>query len=171
MRIVGIDPSTKTGICIMDQFGNLIDAFEVTGEGKDPKRMSDIIGTTSETLEDGDLVGIEGFGFSSQSGFILGGIGWGIRMEMYLRGIKYMEIAPSQLKKFATGKGNAKKDELAVHIFKHWGFEHHSDNVRDAYVLAQVMRAIRMGSATTKYQREVIDAILAPKPEKKKKRA
>ncbi|WP_420089082.1 hypothetical protein [Paenibacillus apiarius] len=170
MRFVGIDSSTKTGLCILDQFGNLIDAFEITSEEADPVRMCEIIGTTMENLEPNDLIGIEGFGFASSSGFVLGGIGWGMRMDMFQSGHKYIEIAPSQLKKFASGKGTTKKDELAVHIYKHWGFEHPSDNVRDAYVLAQIVRAIRTGSAATKYQKEVVEAVLAPKVKKTKKR-
>ncbi|PZM62583.1 hypothetical protein [Paenibacillus dendritiformis] len=169
MRFVGIDPSTKTGICILDTFGNVIDAVEITGEGEDPGRMCEIIGKTIDNLEPGDLVGIEGFGYATGSGIIMGGIGWGIRMDMFQMDYKYIEIAPSQLKKFASGKGNAKKDELAVQIYKHWGFEHPSDNVRDAYVLAQVVRAIRTGCAATKYQRDVVEAILSPKPKKTKK--
>lgn len=166
-RFVGIDPSTKTGLVILDSVGNIIDNAEIVGKGKDPARMIDIVADTIGQLEQSDLVAIEGFGFASQSGFLLGGIGWGMRMKMHLDGIKYLEVAPAALKKFAGGKGNAKKDELAVHIFKQWGFEHQSDNVRDAYVLAQIARAIRMGTASTKYQREVVQAILEPPKPKK----
>lgn len=161
-RFVGIDPSTKTGIVILNQDGEIIDTMEITGKGKDPERMIDLVGDTVENLESNDLVAIEGFGFASQSGFLLGGIGWGMRMQMHLDGVKYIEVAPAALKKFASGKGNTKKDELAVHIFKQWGFESKSDNVRDAFVLAQIARAIRMGTAITKYQQEVVKAILEP---------
>lgn len=168
MRFVGIDPSTKTGIVIIDRNGELLDSMEITAKGPDPTRMMDIIADTIDQLEQGDLVAIEGFGFASQSGFLLGGIGWGMRMEMAKEGIGYIEAAPAALKKFAGGKGNAKKDELSVHIFKQWGFEHPSDNVRDAYVLAQIARAARMGTAQHKYQRDVIETILNP-PKKVKK--
>ncbi|APB77414.1 crossover junction endodeoxyribonuclease RuvC [Paenibacillus polymyxa] len=169
-RYVGIDPSTKTGVCILDADGNVLDALEVTAAGKDPERMSDIITDVCENVDYGDVVVIEGFGFASQSGFLLGGIGWGIRLNLYERYIKYQEAAPAALKKFASGKGNTKKDELAVEIFKRWGFQHGSDNVRDAFVLAQIARSIRLGGGDTKYQQEVIQTILAP-PVKKKKKA
>lgn len=169
-RFVGIDPSTKTGICIIDESGNILDSFEATGTGNDPGRMVEIIETTIDNVELNDVVMIEGFGFASQSGFLLGGIGWGIRTALYLKDVSYKEVAPAALKKFASGKGTTKKDELAVHIFKHWGFEHASDNVRDAYVLAQIARAVRMGTAGTKYQQEVIQTILNPPQKKTKKR-
>lgn len=170
-RFIGIDPSTKTGLVILDRDGNILDTMEITSKGQDPARMADIIESTIEQLEPGDVIAIEGFGFASQSGFLLGGIGWGIRVGMYLQDNKYTEVAPTQVKKFASGKGNTKKDELAVHIYKHWGFESKSDNVRDAFVLAQIARSIRTGVFTTKYQQEVIQAILEPPKSKKSKKA
>jgi crossover junction endodeoxyribonuclease RuvC len=172
-RYVGIDPSTKTGIVVLDEHGDLWEAREIEKEGKDPARMYSLIGTVMGYLHNGDIVAIEGFGFASQTGFLLGGIGWGIRMDMYHRGIKYYEVAPAALKKFTGCKGNAKKDELAVEIFKRWGFEHASDNVRDAYVLAQVARALHEPVPLIKAQAEVIQTIKNPpvKQSKKKKGA
>lgn len=170
MRYVGLDPSTHTGIVILDAEGNLLDALEVNGTGKDPERMADIIFKTMEEINPNDNVTIEGFGFASQSGFLLGGIGWGIRLELYERLMGYTEVAPAALKKFTGAKGNAKKDELAVEIFKRWGFEHKSDNVRDAYVLAQIGRAIGEKLDVPKFQQEVIDTILRPAVKKKRKK-
>lgn len=170
MRFVGIDPSTKTGVVILDDQGRLLDGYEIEHKKlKDPARMFNVIQDTVEQLEQGDVIAIEGFGFASQSGFLLGGIGWGMRCEMYARGLDYIEVAPTQLKKYASGKGNTKKDELAVHIYKHWNFESKSDNVRDAFVLAQIARSIRMGTFSHKYQSDVIQAILAPSKEVVKK--
>lgn len=171
MRFVGIDPSTKTGFVALDESGGLLVAKELTGVGsKDPNRMATLIGEVVAHLRRDDRVCIEGFGYASPQAIQMGGIGWGIRIAMHVRGIEYIEAAPSQLKKFASGKGNTKKDELGIHVFKRWDFEHRSDNVRDAYVLAQIMRGIHTGTYQTGYQAEVIQAILHP-PEKKKKRA
>lgn len=167
-RYVGIDPSTKTGLVILDADGNVIDCLEITAKGKDPSRMIGIIENTMSELHPNDFVAIEGFGFASQSGFLLGGIGWGLRMELFVRGIEYIEVAPAALKKFTGCKGNAKKDELAVEIFKRWGFEHGSDNVRDAYVLAQIARAMNEPVQTIVQQREVIENIRNPKPKRRK---
>jgi len=169
MRYVGIDPSTKTGLVILNRDGELIDCMEITASGKDPGRMAEIIFQTVENVEPGDCVAIEGFGYASQSGFLLGGIGWGIRLRLYERFIHYIEVAPSALKKFAGCKGNAKKDELSVAIYKRWGFEHPSDNVRDAYVLAQIARALHEDVPLIGPQREVTEALKNP-PEKKRKK-
>jgi crossover junction endodeoxyribonuclease RuvC len=172
MRYVGIDPSTKTGIVILDKHGELIDALEVTATGEDPGRMAEIIHETFANVEPNDIVAIEGFGYASQSGFLLGGIGWGIRIKLHEWGIDYIDVAPTALKKFTGAKGNAKKDELSVEIFKRWGFEHKSDNVRDAYVLAQIARAYHGLVDMTKFQREVIEALKNPSQKKtRRKRA
>lgn len=144
----------------------MLRAKELTGVGKDdPKRMVTLIDEVIRHLQPDDVVCIEGFGFASRQAIQLGGIGWGIRMAMFRRGWNYIDVAPAQLKKFASGKGNTKKDELAVHIFKRWGFEHSSDNVRDAYVLARIAEAtfkaeIGQIGDYTNYQHQVIQGIL-----------
>lgn len=156
MRFVGIDPSTKTGFVALHSEGNVLVAKELTGVGKeDPQRMATLIGEVIAHPKQGDIVCIEGFGYASQQAIQLGGIGWGIRIAMHCRGMKYTEVAPSQLKKFASGKGNTKKDELAVHVYKQWEFESKSDNVRDAFVLAQIALAVYMNTPLLKYQKEV----------------
>lgn len=165
-RFVGIDPSTKTGFVALDEDGQVLRAKELTGIGKqDPKRMATLIDEIMRHVQEGDIVCIEGFGFASQQAIQMGGIGWGIRMMLLRRKIDYFEASPSQVKKFATGKGNTKKDAMAVPIYKHWGFEHPSDNVRDAYVLAQIARGLKQDDSEVllteyhQYQLEVLSAI------------
>ncbi|MEB3103059.1 hypothetical protein [Ferviditalea candida] len=159
-RYVGVDPSTQTGLVILNESGDLIDCMEITAKGKDPERMAEIIFKTLEQIEYSDRVTIEGFGFASRYGFLLGGLGWGMRLGLYERGVRYTEVAPAALKRFTGAKGNAKKDEMAVEIFKRWGFEHKSDNVRDAFVLAQIGRFIGEGIDGTKFQQKIIQTIL-----------
>lgn len=170
MRYIGIDPSTKTGLVVLDEDGEVWEAAEITHEGKDPERMIRVIGKTMEFMTTDARVTIEGFGFSQNTAaHMLGGIGWGMRMDLFRLRVPYVEVSPSALKKFASGKGNTKKDELGVEIYKRWGFEHKSDNVRDAYVLAQIARALHEPVKLTVFQQEVIHAIMNP-PNKKSKR-
>lgn len=176
-RYVGVDPSTKTGIVILDSDGGYIDGMEIAGKGTDPGRMIDIIEEVRSQLEPGDRIAIEGFSYGSKGRGVdfQFGLGWGLRIDLYNDGKDYIEVSPAAVKKFASGKGNTKKDELAVHIFKRWGFEHHSDNVRDAFVLAQIVRAVslqRQGRtiALTAYQEAVVTSIINP-PRKGKRGA
>lgn len=177
MRFVGIDPSTKTGIVILDKQGELINAEEITAEGTDPGRMVDIIEQIRSHLDPGDVIAIEGFSHGSKGSAVdvQYGIGWGIRMDLYQSGTNYTEVAPTSLKKFASGKGTTSKDNLAVPIYKHWGFEHGSDNVRDAYVLAQIARSIHAAyrgnyDGLTTYQSDTVAVILNPPSKKAKKK-
>jgi len=176
MRFVGLDPSTKTGFVALDEAGNVLRVKELTGVGdKDPKRMASLIGEVMAFIQPDDVIAIEGFGFASQQAIQLGGIGWGIRIALFRRGIAYTEVSPAAVKKFATGKGNAKKDDMVLPIYRKWGFEHSSDNVRDAFVLAKIAEELHMAkdfggpTLTCQYEAEVIRSILTP-PEKKPKR-
>ena len=174
MRFVGLDPSTKTGFVALDGDGQTLRAKELTGVGdKDPKRMITLIDEIIDHIKKDDLIVIEGFGFASQQAIQSGGIGWGIRMALVRRGYKYIEVAPNALKKFvnATGwtgeagskmrlKGKEKKVEVMNAVSEHFGFIHSSDNVVDAYVLAQIGRALRCRKVDYQYQKEVLETIL-----------
>lgn len=161
IRFVGIDPSTKTGFVALDEKGKVQVAKEITGIGKhDPKRMITLIDSLVRHLQANDFIVIENFGFATQQGIMLGGFGWGIRMALVRYGLQYIEVAPGQLKKFATGNGRTKKEEMIEPIEKEWGFTHKSDNVLDAYVLAQIGRSIYLKQVRHDYQKEVIDKVL-----------
>lgn len=166
MLYIGIDPSTKTGLVALDKDGQVVYAKELTMPGKDPARMSGLLDLIHYDVmrlnyKDNIKIAIEGFGFASQQGFLLGGIGWGIRCNLHNMGLTYIDVAPTSLKKFVGGKGNAKKDQVRLEVYKRWGYEHKSDNVVDAYVLAQIARYIGEGLTLTKFQDEVVRTILA----------
>lgn len=181
-RYVGLDLSTKTGFVALDKRGNVLRDKELIGMGKeDPKRMVTLIDEIIDHIQPDDFICIEGFGFASQQAVMNGGIGWGVRMALHRRGIKYYEVAPMSLKRFcdaskkrlnAEGKEMKAKDVVAAGVYEHWGYEHSSDNVIDAYVLAEIARCIEMGTFQLKpYQEDVINTILTPAAEKKKEKA
>ncbi len=70
-----------------------------------------------------------------------------------------LRVPPTTLKKYATGRGNAKKPEVMLSVYKKWGVEILDDNLSDAYVLAK----IAAGHATTAYEKDVIDRLSDPK--------
>jgi crossover junction endodeoxyribonuclease RuvC len=162
MRFVGIDPSTKTGLAIIDKNNEIINVQEVSSKSKeDPERFIDIADQLLEELHPNDIIAIEGFSYGSKGKGVSTqyGLGWIIRTFLYERGYDYVEIPPTSVKKFATGKGNVKKDAMVLPIYKHWGFEHSSDNVRDAYVLAKVAKALHEEEGLTAYQKEVVKKV------------
>ncbi|UED70759.1 hypothetical protein [Brevibacillus sp. HD3.3A] len=183
MRFVGIDPSTKTGFVALDEQGNVLRQKELTGVGDiDPYRMRTLIHEVKDHVQKGDLVCIEGFGFASQQAVQLGGIGWGMRMMLEARGISYYEPAPNQVKKFVGASGGKrgrtekeKKAAMIAAVTEHFGFEHASHNVVDAYILAQIARCLYLKEKGIdmirhKYQAEVLHAILNPPQRKVRKK-
>lgn len=183
MRFIGIDPSTKTGFVALDESGQVLRAKELTGLGdQDPKRMITLINEVVEHMQPNDFVCIEGFPFNTQRAMFAGGLHHGIRNELYKRRIAYYEPAPNAVKKFVgvTGwigepgskkrlTGPQKKKAVMNAVKDHYGFVHKSDNVVDAYILAQIARTIHrfdradfIGCPT--YQAEVIEKILGRLP-------
>lgn len=164
MRYVGIDPSTKTGLVILSVNGDVIDQKEITPLSKaDPQRFMEIAEQVWYQLRKDDVICIEGFSYGSRGRGVSTqyGLGWLIRAELIKSGYTYHEVSPNSVKKFATGKGNSAKDAMVLPIFKKWGFEDTSDNVRDAYVLAQMARAIDGQGELTNYQKEAMGKVMA----------
>lgn len=162
MRFVGLDLSTRTGLVILDESGNVLTEKEITSKIKeDPQRMIDLTEQVLSHLEKDDVIAIEGFSYGSRGKGIAFqfGYGYSVQIALYTNDFNYLIVTPSQVKKYATGKGNASKDNMILPIYKKWGYEHESDNVRDAFVLAQIARATKTSVELTKYQKEVINSL------------
>lgn len=163
MRFVGIDPSGDTGLAILDKDGNYLDGFEINSSATDKTaKVDDIVTEIVNNLEFDDVIAIEGFSYGSKGKSVdfQYGLGYAIRLELYRMEKDWIEVTPGQVKKFATGNGSVNKENMIIPILRHWDFEHNSNNVRDAFVLAQIARATRQGTAKTKYQQEIIANIL-----------
>lgn len=56
-------------------------------------------------------------------------------------GIDYIELSSSEVKKFATGNGNANKPMMIEYAKKLWGYEGKDDNEADALHILQLLKA------------------------------
>ena len=161
MRYVGLDLSTKTGLVILDESGQVIKAEEITTKEKnDPQRMIILTEKIMSHLKDDDVIAIEGFSYGSRGRGISFqfGYGYAVRIALFTANKPFLIVTPSQVKKYATGKGNSSKDNMILPIFKKWGFEHDSDNVRDAYVLAKIAFDLKADKEIElkKYESEIL---------------
>lgn len=187
MLVIGIDPSlTGTGIVVLRNGEvELAEATKNRSELGIIERVklirnrileieADLSDDKQEDYESPALIVIEGFSFASKgrSVFDIAYLGWRIREELErLRsedGTPWLEVPPSQLKKFATGQGNANKEIILQQVYKRWGVEFSDNNQADAYVLAQIGRAY-LGETDdlTAFQQEVIANLKGEKPAKK----
>ncbi|MFJ8266794.1 hypothetical protein [Peribacillus asahii] len=161
-RYVGIDPSTKCGLVIL-KHGEVHVAEEIkTKVATDPQRFMDLAVQLRKNILETDVICIEGFSYGSKGQGVSTqyGIGWMIRAELIRNGYSYTDVPPTSLKKFASGKGNTKKEELVLPIYKRWGFESNSDNIRDAYVLARMAQALHEDIELTAFQKEALKKVV-----------
>lgn len=83
-----------------------------------------------------DLVVLEGYAFGRPNQAAhLGELGGVIRLALHDAGIPYVDVPPSNVKKYATGKGNAPKPDVRMEVFKRHGRDIANDNECDAFVL------------------------------------
>lgn len=64
-------------------------------------------------------------------------------------------VPPMTLKKYVTGVGTAKKNEMLLKTFTSWGIEFSDDNAADAYGLAR----LSAGSFSNKVQSDIISKL------------
>ena len=70
-----------------------------------------------------------------------------------------LQIPPMTLKKYATGKGTSKKQEMLMQIYKRWQVEFNDDNAADAYALARLAGKVSIDST----ERAIVEQILDTK--------
>ena len=80
---------------------------------------------------------IENYGYSPQSSSMtkLGEITGLIKYFLWMLNKPILLVAPTMLKKFITGKGNAKKDIVIKEVFKQYNFDTNDNNQADAFGL------------------------------------
>lgn len=83
------------------------------------------------------LVVIEGYAYAKgNSAHQIGELGGVLRLALLDLGVSYIEVAPSKLKKFVTGKGNAPKDAMMIEAFKRFKVDVPTSDECDAATLA-----------------------------------
>jgi len=96
------------------------------------------------------------------------GLGTLMRIKLYESGLPFAVVAPSQLKKFVVGKGNANKNLVLREVFKRWSVDAKDDNQADACTLAKLSLAIieklTSDKAFPKFQEEVISKVINDRP-------
>ncbi len=116
------------------------------------------------------LILIENFAFGAvNKAHDIGMLHGVIRYGLYRRGIPYLLVAPGQVKKFATGKGNSEKNLVIRAVFQRFNIEADDDNAADAVTLLHIGKAISgLWQPTMDAQREVVAQLIKENPWLKK---
>lgn len=92
------------------------------------------------------MIVLEGYAYARTSqAHQIGELGVVLRVMFHELGLQVLEVAPAAVKKFATGKGTAKKEDMAVAIYKRWKKEFGTNDEADAYILAKIGEAYHLG--------------------------
>lgn len=111
MQLMGLDLSlTSTGYSIDGETGVI--STKSTG----PERLSRISNEIQNLVISNpvDVVIIEGYSFASMNSqaHSIGELGGAVRMRLWETGVSYIDVPPTCRAKFATGRGNASKNEV-----------------------------------------------------------
>ena len=151
MKYIGVDPSlTGTGLVCIDSEGVIEnqDLIKTTASMIIEARLKlineKVQSFISDSLKDKDILAIvyiEGLSFGAKGNSVmeLAGLHYLLRVNFNSRSyIKYDVIPPSNIKKFITGKGNAKKELMLLKVYKRWGVEFTDNNMADAFSLSRM---------------------------------
>lgn len=140
IRTMGLDVATHTGLVVLDEGPKLLHEEELYfPKLRGVERCGAMAKSLMVTLDKfkPDMVLFEGYAYAAKGAPIVQAEITGV-LKYFLTQLKYefVEVAPSLLKRFVTGRGNAGKDEMMMHVFKRWKHESKSNNTADAYGLA-----------------------------------
>lgn len=144
VRVLGLDPSLRSFGIARLTLGPQRKSFGLYTKTWGPKvtgvqRLSWFAHKFGEEVEDyqPNIIVIEGYAYArGQGAHQIGELGGVLRLQMHLNALRYVEVAPSKLKKFVTGKGNAKKEIVMVELYKRFGVEVPTTDEADAAGLA-----------------------------------
>jgi len=173
---IGIDQSlTGFALTVID---NSMPTNYLTWVYKSPyfgiERLSDIRQWLRDTLDYCDKfwiiddLGLEGTVLQSHSALVLGELSAVVRLTIFDQfnqddapdHRKYpLKVPPMTLKKYASGKGTAKKQEMLMQIYKRWGIEFSDDNAADSYGIARLVAQI----ATDSVEKSIVEQMKDPK--------
>ena len=169
MTIIAIDPSlASTGLVVLK--GNDL-AYKGTVKTEPTKTakaemerleriIDEIFKVVAKWHEEGMWGAIEGLSFGSIYGKTetRTALNYMIRERFIDWKIPLLIVPPKTLKKFCSGNGNAKKEDMKLAVFKRWHFEDKDDNIIDAYTLARLAEC-RINGFGTKADMEAVSKV------------
>jgi crossover junction endodeoxyribonuclease RuvC len=182
-HVMGLDPSlTATGLIVLDELGAIAHRQLISSEPSGPlvsNRLLRYSGLINHVLAEvrrwsPEVICIEGYSLGSNMPGMVDRVEFGgvLRWSLVAARNRLIEVAPSTLKKWATGKGafsGGGKTPLIVAMTSRYGVELGTDDEYDAYALARMAHQIaELSQPKTEFQRIAIELVVNPPPKKKK---
>lgn len=159
MNFIGIDQSLlHTGVCLLRKHDEPL-LWLIEPETKGPERIEYIYDRILEILRGNAPVfgALESGSFASSGRlFDLGGVHGVVTLALRKARVPCVDVAPTQLKKFQTGKSGARKAWMIEAASEFVGYEVEDDNLADAIGLARIARAVHLQDVTKRCEAEVV---------------
>ena len=159
--IIGLDLSlTSTGFSYQDTVGIL------SSPKKGVSRLDDLCEQMTKLMTDiqsSKVAIIEGYSFASRNSqaHAIGELGGVIRLTLYRLGIPFVDVPPTCRAKFATGKGNASKNEVISALSARTGIVWSgkgADDMADAWILEEMGR-VQVGDGRFEWPKHHTEAL------------
>lgn len=172
VRVCGLDVSaTATGVAVVTctsgrvecTYSRVLRYPAMTGLER-AEAISQAVGRTL-TRHWVQVVGLEGYAYANKNTLVtLVEVGTTVRLGLRAAGMPVCLVSPSQVKKFAAGRGNAPKEVVLASVYQRWGHMFATTHEAEAFVCAAVAAAaIVRCEGLTRPMREVVDAVGPPR--------
>jgi crossover junction endodeoxyribonuclease RuvC len=161
---MGLDLSlSATGAVLIDSEYAILKKEIITSTARGTERLYLMEMSLLDFIDDNkiDLLCIESPAYAAPGNLHeLGKLAGMVELALYKKGINFIYAAPTQLKKYVTGKGIGEKSIIILDVYKYWGEEIRDNNIADAYVLSRIARDFHLTETDLKkYQLEVLKKI------------
>jgi len=180
IAFIGIDRSlTSSGIAIVNK-GKLIEQIEYKTKSYEEDRLISIGSKVLQVCwhykekKYNVLICMENYSYNSRGHvFQLGELGGVIKTFIAMKGYNFLDIEPTVLKKYITGKGNSPKDLIPMHVNKKFNIVPVGGDAADAIGCAMLgFHAFNDKKNCGKYtqvEKDVFETFLQGKKKKKRK--
>ncbi|MBI4962464.1 MAG: hypothetical protein HY913_04245 [Desulfomonile tiedjei] len=141
MIVIALDLSlTCTGMAVYNSGNRDWTSIKTSPKMLRHERYQQIAVTVVNAASKGSLAFLEdyayGVGPAASQLSTLSELGGVVKYRLWqATGIYPIAIAPATIKKFVTGKGNSKKEQMLLHVYKKYGLEFATNDECDAYCL------------------------------------
>jgi crossover junction endodeoxyribonuclease RuvC len=140
--VLGVDPATHIGLALASSENEEDRGKAIELDQTGFQRLQSIATEVERTIKvwEPDFAVIEGYAFCRNiDSFIrIVEVGTAIKQVLFNLKIPWVEVPPTTLKKWVTGKGHAKKEQMAESAKERWLFVSKNSDIIDAYGLAKM---------------------------------